>query len=496
VALLSQRVAHDIDGLRALPWRSWPVAQQVDFRWVYANAEVALRELQTEKLYLHRPASWLEPLANNLIAITTYRPEDERLRGHVMAKVPAMVEEMRQVCRTPTQRDVTTAVGVIDGLLGMCQHPPPQAGMEVDVASRYSTSDEAAKALRSYRTELLALQGLPEFQVIGEDNYRWRYEHYELLPWTPDQLLAMAKVSKNQVDADMAAIHVPVVKPTAAEVALARGLTRDKLLALYDAIVLADRAFLLNSKIVTVSDKVGPIHARETPDAMVPLTGDGGSMDPPPPYGDSNVGWWNVEHFHADWSLARRLEAVRDAVEFRTNGMGPYAAHEGLPGHHLQLSVARLNPDPIRNLLPDAVENEGWALYAEDMFWQAGGLGPSPQAHYDTLDSFRFRILRVVYDVNIECGRWTLQQGADYKAGSQGQVGPDVQRAINWPAQLIAYYAGKMQILQLKADYRKKMGPAYSERAFHDALLRVGSIPYVFARAEMLGEPVPELPNR
>lgn len=63
---------------------------------------------------------------------------------------------------------------------------------------------------------------------------------------------------------------------------------------------------------------------------------------------------------------------------------------------------------------------------------------------------------------------------------------------MNWPAQLSAYFAGKEQILDLKRAYRAKLGNAYSERRFNDELLALGSVPYVFARAKLLGEPVPD----
>jgi uncharacterized protein (DUF885 family) len=138
---------------------------------------------------------------------------------------------------------------------------------------------------------------------------------------------------------------------------------------------------------------------------------------------------------------------------------------------------------------------EGWALYAEELFWKAGGLGPSDAARYQVLDSWRYRIRRVIYDVNIETGRWSLQEAADFKneaAPGKGKVDEDILRSINWPTQLICYFAGKMQIRDLREAYRKKLGAAYTDRAFHDALLAVGSVPLALARAKLLGEPVPE----
>jgi uncharacterized protein (DUF885 family) len=219
-------------------------------------------------------------------------------------------------------------------------------------------------------------------------------------------------------------------------------------------------------------------------------------MNPPPALGASNAGWWNVEHFKPDWTPEKRLEMVRAPLRHKLGSMGPYAVHEGVPGHHLQLSIARLHPDPLRSLLYDNTRVEGWALYAEELFWKAGGFGPSPEAASAVASSWKFRVKRVFYDVHVERGDWTLQEAADFKdqvRRGKGEVDEDILRAINWPAQLIGYFAGRMQILDLKEAYKKKLGAAYSERAFHDAFLAEGSIPVALIRAKLLGEPVPDL---
>jgi len=134
-------------------------------------------------------------------------------------------------------------------------------------------------------------------------------------------------------------------------------------------------------------------------------------------------------------------------------------------------------------------------MYAEEAFWRAGGLGDSKAAQLATLNSWRGRIRRVFYDVHVECGDWTLQQGADFrhqKEHGQGEVDEDLLRTLNWPTQLIAYFSGKMQLLSLKDAYHLKFGPAFSERRFNDAVLAEGSIPVALIRCKLLGEPVPE----
>ncbi|GAC1595767.1 MAG: hypothetical protein NVS3B28_27090 [Candidatus Velthaea sp.] len=486
LAALHARLQGDLAGLHSLPWRRWDVDAQIDARWVYANAERMDRELMVERIFTHRPGAWLETVANDYIAILTYAPDRRDALAGVTQKIPAMVREMAALCH-PTRADIATANGLIDGITAMLR------------ANSIAGGDAAIASLNAYKAQISALTGVAPYAVIGAENYAWRLQRAELLPWTPKMLVSLAQDELARVDAQLAALapQLPKAGPLSAELAAdAAALTQASLLADYDAIQVANRAEIERAGFLTIPPGVGPIRARVTPDAMVPLTGDGGSMNPPPPFIDTNVGLWNVEHFNPAMTAAEREKTIREAKLFRENRMGPYAAHEGFPGHHLQLGIARLNRDPIRNLLPDPVQNEGWALYAEQLLWENGGLGPSVAAHVATLKSWRFRIRRVVYDVNIETGAWTVQQGADWKtsaAPGQGKPDEDLLRSINWPAQLICYFAGKEQILALKADYKRKAGPAYSERNFNDELLALGSVPYVFARAKMLGEPVPDM---
>ncbi|MBI3547591.1 MAG: DUF885 domain-containing protein [Elusimicrobia bacterium] len=486
VRAASARLEKDIAALKAMPWRTWPVDRQIDFRMVYAAAEDGLHQLTVDRLYRHRPASWLEPLSNNLINLMTYAPERVDVREALTAAIPAMVDEMRATAGSPTRRDITTALGIVKGIL---------TGLEAEKPSK--ARDAAVDSLRRYADALAAVNSAPDFAVVGAESYAWILKRALLLPWTPQQLLESAEQELKIVDGQLAALapHAESAPaPTPSQLAAAKALTREGLLSLYDQIVRDDLEALRTQGWASVPPELGPIRTRETPDAMVPLIGDGGSMNPPPALGESNVGWWNVEHFRTDWSEDLKKEKVLAAQNHKTSSMGPYAVHEGIPGHHLQLSIARLNPNPLRSVFNDNGLIEGWALYAEEAFWKAGGFGPTVAAHERMLHSWRFRIRRVVYDVNVETGRWTLQQAGDFKSGAEpgkGKVDEDILRTINWPTQLICYFSGKMQIRQLKDDFKKKLGDKYTDRLFHDELLAAGSVPLALIRAKMLGESVP-----
>ncbi|MGQ0508286.1 MAG: DUF885 family protein [Myxococcaceae bacterium] len=480
---LVTRLDADLAALRAMPWRQWPVDRQIDFRWIFANAETARHQLMVEKLYRRRPAAWLESLANTQIALLTYVPEAKADREKLWVKVPAMLQEIRKLATEVTRRDLETAAKLTAALQEM---------------ARSDGAEEARAALETYGRELTSSKPQREAAVVGPEAYAWRLRRSLLLPWTPAQLLDQAERDLASVDQRIGALKAKVKvkpEPTAAQKKLAAALSAERFLGLHDQISAALRRATLDGKFVSIPAGVGPLRARETPDAMVPLTGDGGSMNPPPPFVPIDVGYWNVERF-ASIKEEDRLPTVLQMQGFRQNGMGPYAAHEGIPGHHLQLALARLHANPLRSLLPDPVFTEGWALYSEEALWEHGGLGPSVEAEYAVAKSYRFRVARVVYDVRVETGEWDLQKAADFKSRAEpgkGEIDEDLLRAIQWPTQLICYYSGKAQILALRDAYKKRMGKKYSDRAFHDALLAEGSIPVSLIRAKLLDEPVPSI---
>ncbi len=481
---LVARIEADLRAMSRLPWRRWSIEEQINLRWSWTQLLESRRRLVAERMWERRPGEWLEPVANSYLSMLTYAPERPELRAALTALLPGMLAELRRELTRPTARDVTMGLGLLDAIAQTVALDPPSPEREA-----------ATRALAETRAWMEALHDLPEFGVIGADNYAWRLKHALLLPWTPDELLALAERELALVDAEIAELEgrlEPLPTLSEAERAQAGALDQAGLLALYDGVVEDFTAHIAASGALTVPSEMGPIRARPTPDALIPLTGDGGSMNQAPTFGASNVGYWNVEHVGADWSLADREDTLARFRFAKVSGIGPYAVHEGVPGHHLQLSIARLNPDPLRSVLIDNVMAEGWALYAEQLFWETGGFGDSARARLNMLRSWRVRIRRVIYDVNVETGRWTLQEAADFKhraAPGQGLVDEDLLRTINWPTQLICYFSGKMQILALRERARE----GYSERAFHDTLLGTGSVPLVMAEARLFGSPLPDL---
>ena len=158
------------------------------------------------------------------------------------------------------------------------------------------------------------------------------------------------------------------------------------------------------------------------------------------------------------------------------------AYHEGIPGHHMQLSVAQTLPElpSFRKFGGNSAYAEGWALYAERLGKEVG-FYQDPGSDYGRLRSELFRAVRLVVDTGIHDQGWTRDQVVDYMRQSGAIDEPTIQaetdRYISWPAQACSYKLGQLKILELRARARQKLGPHFDIRTFNDEILNGGNLP-------------------
>ncbi len=156
--------------------------------------------------------------------------------------------------------------------------------------------------------------------------------------------------------------------------------------------------------------------------------------------------------------------------------------HEGVPGHHFQISLAQENAN-----LPDfqrfggsTAFVEGWALYAETLGYEMG-LYTDPMQHWGTLDDEMLRAMRLVVDTGIHAKGWTRDQVVEYMLANSGMGRTDaeteVDRYIAIPAQALAYKIGALTIQRLRREARDQLGSKFDIRAFHNQVLGSGAIP-------------------
>jgi len=158
------------------------------------------------------------------------------------------------------------------------------------------------------------------------------------------------------------------------------------------------------------------------------------------------------------------------------------AYHEGLPGHHLQISIAQeLTGVPdFRKYADYTAYTEGWGLYAERLGKDVG-FYQDPYNDYGRLEADIWRAVRLVVDTGVHSQHWTRQQMVDYfhqhSSIAETDVQAEVDRYVAWPAQALGYKVGQLKFLELRARAQKALGERFDLRAFHDQVLDSGALP-------------------
>lgn len=163
-------------------------------------------------------------------------------------------------------------------------------------------------------------------------------------------------------------------------------------------------------------------------------------------------------------------------------GMETLLIHEGSPGHHFQISIAReLEHLPrLRRFGGYTAYVEGWGLYAETLGKELG-LYTDPYQYFGYLSSELWRSIRLVLDTGIHAKGWTLEQAMEYarqnSATSATVIQSEVERFAAIPAQGLAYKVGEMKITELRHRAEAALGPRFDIKAFHRAILEDGALP-------------------
>jgi uncharacterized protein (DUF885 family) len=190
----------------------------------------------------------------------------------------------------------------------------------------------------------------------------------------------------------------------------------------------------------------------------------------------SRPGRINVNEYDPRHRLLLNVEAI--------------AYHEGIPGHHLQFSIAQEQTDlpAFRRFSSYTAYSEGWAFYAERLGKEAG-FYQDPDSEYGRLENEMWRSVRLVVDTGVHSQHWTRQQMVDFfrqhTAMDEPNIETEVDRYIAWPGQALGYKLGQMKIIELRERARQQLGERFDLRAFHDALLGDGPLPLDVLEANM-----------
>ena len=265
-------------------------------------------------------------------------------------------------------------------------------------------------------------------------------------------------------------------------------LTKDDILNYYQDEINATAKFFKDNNIVTIPDYIGPCVPVEMPEFMRALH-KGIAYQPPAPFSSDQTGYFYVRPISELDSAA----VIKYSNMIDNHGFKGSCVHEGIPGHHLQLSIANHNKSNLRKIQDNTMMAEGWALYCEQMAMEQGlynGDKDILQRWNGVWGGIRFRAVRVIVDCSLGEGSMTPDSALTFMNAMLGDhtdyYTAEIRRYCENPTVALSYLTGKLIILDMLDKARQKEGKSFSLKKFHDSILAEGTIPPILI-AQKLG---------
>lgn len=494
-----------------------------------SNIRSELLSLETIRGWEKNPDSYSSGITSSAFVIMErpYASANTRLYALIQREklMPHLLEEARSNLKNPPKIFTEIALEQIDGNVSFFENDVPSAffsgadGEEVatdpDLKAEFQKTNAAViAALQNYgswmKSDLLPRSN-GDFR-LGADTFRKKLLYDEMVDIPLDRLLqiAMDDLHNNQSDFTRIAKEVDPTKTpqqVLAELATMHPSPGQLLPAFHDTFN-SLISFIREHHIITIPSDVQPT-LEETPPFMRATTL--ASMDPPGPFEThSKKAYFNVTLPEKDWTPEHTAELM---ASFNVGTIVSTSVHEAYPGHYVQFLWMPQFPSDIRRVLGANTNIEGWAHYCEQMMIDQGYDAPPPNATPDQIRQARLihlgqiqdallRDARFVNSIKLHTGegepggKWTMDQAVDffatqgYQSRAIGLV--ETKRGTGDPTYLY-YTLGKLEIMKLREDYKKKMGFGYSLQNFHDSFMKQGFAPIRVVRKAMLHDDSPVL---
>jgi hypothetical protein len=359
--------------------------------------------------------------------------------------------------------------------------------------ARFSTARDAVLATLAETKVYLDANAAswPDNHVIGKAAYEQMLREEQLLPFDAADIERMARDELAHGWAEEAwLVQLSTLRKVPFGAASGGGMAPSgpALVGYYRDRIAELQAFVVAHDVVSVPAWLGAMQIVETPAFLQPVS-PGASMNAPRLLSKSTTGYYFITPSTSLAEAAARLDMNED---FDRDRIWSTAAHEAMPGHFLQLSIARRHPDFIRRIQDDSALAEGWAFYGEEMFVRLGLYGDGLDARLYTARWERVRGARAIVDPKLASGEWSVAQAVDFFTAQSGFTRKAAEAAVDsialGPGYVISYTVGRLQLETLLADYMLRMGERATLRDFHDRLLSYGAVPFAILGPELLAD--------
>ncbi len=493
---------------------SFDLETRGDCEMVLGNIRSQLLTLQTIRFWEKSPDLYSSTLTNGAFAIMErkFASPDARLRSLVARErqMPALLVDARENLKNPPRIYTEIAIEQLPGIIHFFENDVPAAFADArDPALKEEfahTNAAVIDALKSYlewvKSDLLPLSN-GDFR-IGADTFSKKLEYDEMVDLPLDKLLEIgwADLRKNQAHFSQVAKELEPNKDPQ-EVLEELGKMHpapDKLIPTFSATFDGLVSFIRTHHIVTIPSEIRPT-VEETPPFMRATTF--ASMDTPGPYEKhATEAYFNVTLPDPSMTPA---EVEGFMHSFNIGTVISTAVHEAYPGHYVQFLWVPQAPSRVRKLLGANTNVEGWAHYCEQMMLDEG-YGQPGQGAKDERESEFLRLgqlqdallrnARFIVGIEMHTGKMSFDEAVEFfqKEGYQSKESATVEakRGTSDPTYLY-YTLGKLEILKLREDLKKKQGADFSLEEFHNNFLRQGFPPIKIVREALLGDDSPTL---
>jgi hypothetical protein len=463
-----------------------PISRQVDYRLIGSAIARVRWELEVTRGWQRNPFFYVDQTLNSIFVLLLKPPPFDSSRSAEIIRrfeaIPVHVTNAKQNLSDPAAPFARMAIAelkeVRPRLVNVSSRLKPLLSPE-HAARLDGVVETATVALEDYREWLSArLPSMSQKANIGRESYVFFLKNVALLPYTPEQLVAMGRqeweraVSFEVYEANRNAKLPPLAIFPDQQTQMAREEKDENEI----------RRFLEERNILTVPDWVQHYRNLPIPEYLQPLQhlGVADDLTGPTRLQENGIGYIGIPSPTMGYFGASTARDPR-----------PIIVHEGMPGHYFQLVLGWAHENPIRRHYYDSAANEGIGFYAEEMMLQAGLFDDSPRTREIIYNFMRLRALRVEVDVKLALGEFTIEQAAEYFVRT---VPMDRKTALeeslfyaSSPGLAISYQTGKSQLLRFLAEAQKQEGKNFDLRRFHDFVWKNGNVPIALQQWEYLG---------
>jgi uncharacterized protein (DUF885 family) len=447
-----------------------------------------LFDLETHRVW-ERRANAMDVVGDSLFAVFArdYAPLPERLASMAarLEAVPGFLAESRsqlagRPVRTWQELEVESA-GDMPALYGEITAAAEGVLSEADLRRLRTAVDRATAATTEYADWVRStLPGSTDDWALGRERFDELVGLRSFDGLGSDEILAIGE-EQLRLNSEARVRTARAIDPTATEAEVVDRIKSDhpatfaEALAEYRTYTDRARTHLIEHGIVTVpeGERIEIVATPEYLRNVIPFA----AYFEPPKFDPRPSGIYVVTPSVGDDPNAMR--------EHNRSSMSNTSVHEAYPGHHLQLTVAGRHPSLVRALLDAPEFTEGWGMYSEQMMREEG-FDDAPNFWLNVQTDAIWRACRIILDVRMHRGEVTVDEATrflvEHTSFEEANARAEVLRYTYTPTYQLSYLLGRILLLQLREDEKRRLGADFSLRGFHDTLMRNGSLPISFHR--------------